>query len=83
MVKFYIDDILNVQLNKAKHESQTSTVLKILNANNLEIICEKSKFRLVNVKYLGLVINAKDIRIGSSMAQKEVFNIIPKTKRQL
>lgn len=35
------------------------------------------------IKYLGSIINAEGIRIDSSMVEKAVLNMIPKTKQQL
>ena len=62
-VTVYIDDILIYSQSKKEHQNHVKTILTKLQAAGLQLDIEKCEFNVEEVKYLGLIIAKREIRM--------------------
>lgn len=65
----YLDDILIYSNNKKEHTEHVLKVLRRLKDNNLQLDVDKCEFSVTEVKYLGLIVTTKGIKMDEEKVQ--------------
>lgn len=80
-VVVYIDDILVFSKFKEEHAKHLEVVLKKLRDNKLYANLEKSEFELVEIEFLGHVLNEEGIKLNSKKIKAIKEWEVPKTQK--
>jgi hypothetical protein len=80
-VVVYIDDILIFSKSKEEHAKHLKIVLKKLRDNKLYANLEKSEFELVEIEFLGHVLNGQGIQSDSKKIKAIKEWEVPKTQK--
>jgi hypothetical protein len=82
-VIIYMDDILVFSKNRYEHQEQVKQILEKLRQHQLLLKAEKCYFEKEEIKFLGLIISEKGIRMDPHKVKAITDWPTPTTKREL
>jgi len=79
----FIDDILVATDTKEEHDELVEEVLKRLEKNDLFVKPEKCKWKVREVKFLGIVIDPREVEIQKEKVEKVLNWPVPKNVKEV